>query len=282
MRLLVDRFLGSFRVRAAYQRLKSARVVGPALRWAVRLAFPPAQPRWVEIPRGLGKGLVLLVDPRYELAYVRGDHEPWVQDLVASWLRHGDVFYDVGAHVGFFSVLAGRLVRPGGAVIAFEPDPDNFARLEANIARNRMGCVRPVCAVVLDRSGTVSFARAPAASSRVEGRAVGSDGALATEVLSVPGVTLDDHYDPRPGVVKIDVEGGELQVLSGARRLLAEGKLGWIVEAHSEELEAALVRIFNNAGYTVRAMRPTHQSYPEYRQRYVLATIRSELSSSGG
>lgn len=64
----------------------------------------------------------MLCDPRYELGYVRGDYEPWT----AGFLRHhpsrGMIFLDVGAHAGYWSLLAARLVGPTGRVFAFEPD----------------------------------------------------------------------------------------------------------------------------------------------------------------
>ncbi len=286
MRGLVNWVLGSGRWVEAYKRLRALAGVGWVAGWASRMAFPANATRWVVVQRGMGQGLALLVYPRYELAFVRGDHEPAVQDLLSAWLRPGDIFFDVGAHVGFFSLIAARFVGPRGSVFAFEPDPDNFARFQANVARNRMDWVSATSVVVSDRHGVVAFARSSPASSRMEGTAAFGDAMTAAEKLTVQSVALDDHYDPREGIVKIDVEGGEVLVLKGAPRLLLRGNLRWIVEAHTPELEAAVVEVFREANYSwrvVNASRITRSSdaSPRYviaaREQQSLIPISSEL-----
>jgi len=272
MGLILNRLLASQRCFEFYKRLKTIKWVGSAVRWAAGLVFPARRARWVEVPRGPGRGLALLVYPRYDLEYVRGHHEPWMQDQLSLWLRPGDVFFDVGAHLGFFSLLAARLVGSGGGVFAFEPDPHNFARLEANVARNGTYWVSPFPAAVSDRRGQVSFARCATACSHMQGKVLVDESSGDADTLTVQAVTLDDHYDRRTGVVKVDVEGGELLVLSGAPRLLAEGSLRWLVEAHSEELEGAVVRVFHEAGYGCRTLsRLRSPSVSDASGRYVIA-----------
>src|SRR5205085_2724142 len=68
--------------------------------------------------------------------YLMGSTEPAVQDALVEWLRPGMSFYDVGANVGFFTVLAARLVARSGTVVALEPVARNRAVLERNIALN--------------------------------------------------------------------------------------------------------------------------------------------------
>lgn len=81
----------------------------------------------MSVPHGLNRGLEMLVDPRAELGYLRGDHEPWIQDLLADWLPPGAVFLDVGSHVGFFTMAASRLLGCDRTVIAVEPDSETFS-----------------------------------------------------------------------------------------------------------------------------------------------------------
>jgi len=90
---------------------------------------------WVEVPDGAGGGCWLLLDSRYEetASYSRAAHGPEIQALLREVLKPGDVFYDVGAHFGFYSFLAAGLVGPRGDVRCFEPDPDNFARLQQHM-----------------------------------------------------------------------------------------------------------------------------------------------------
>lgn len=272
MRRLLSRVIANRRWVETYRRLRAFPGIGPAIRWVSRLVLPVHAPRWVEIQSGVGRGLFLQSLPRFELAYVRGDHETVVQDLLSAWLRPRDIFFDVGAHVGFFSLIAGRLVGPEGTVLAFEPDPDNLTRLEAGIVRNRMEWIRANSVVVSDDHGKVWFARSSPASSGMEGRVVEGDVVSSTGRLVVQAVTLDDYFSTRAGVVKIDVEGGEIRALKGASHLLRDGNLRWIVEAHTEEIEAAIVPIFRNTGYRLRvisALRSTSASHLS--GRYVIA-----------
>jgi FkbM family methyltransferase len=277
MRRVLNHVLASTRCFDAYQRLKAVRGVGPLVRWASRWAFPPNRTRWVEVRRGMGQSLNLLVLPQYELAYIRGDHEPSIQNLMTSVLRQGDVFFDVGAHIGFFSLIAGRVVGSTGSVVAIEPDPGNFVRLTANIARNGMNWVKPIHAVALDRHGKAPFMRSAPASSGMEGRVVSEGSATAVGDLRVDCLMLDDHFSHRRGAVKVDVEGAELLVLKGAPRLLAEGQLTWIVEAHSAELEAAISQMFRDAGYTchrISALRSPSRT--NMAGRYVIAESKAQ------
>ena len=82
----------------------------------------------------------------------------------------------------------------------------------------------------------------------------GSDVGIGTEVMKVRAETLDDYFDSRQGVVKVDVEGEELHVLRGAKELLFQGRLHWIVEAHSKELTAAITWMLREAGYVCRVL----------------------------
>lgn len=272
MKRILTRVLASQRSLDLYNRLRANKWVGSAVRWAAGMVFPARRARWVEVQRGPGRGLSILVYPRYDLEYVRGDHESWMQDQLSSWLGRGEVFFDVGAHLGFFSLVAARLVGPSGAVLAFEPDPDNFARLQANIARNNTYWVRPYSLAVSDRRGTTLFARNSAACSGMQGRMLAGEAVTGEDILTVQAVTLDDHYDLRSGVVKVDVEGGELLVLKGAKRLLAEGSLRWLVEAHSGELETEVVEVLREAGYECRIVSCLRTpSVPEASGRYVIA-----------
>src|SRR5207245_4873141 len=133
----------------------------------------------------------------------------------------GCVFYDVGAHIGLFSLIASRLVGSTGAVFAFEPDVENVGILQQHIDRNAASNVRTVQSAVWSASGDVEFRPAVRASSRNTG-AVATDRDSAAGRVMVPAVALDDFAidHPAPHLIKIDVEGGEVDVLRGAERLL--------------------------------------------------------------
>jgi FkbM family methyltransferase len=76
---------------------------------------------------------------------------------LAASLRRGETFYDVGANVGFFTLIAARLVDPGGTVVAFEPLPENVAQLRRNVELNSFRHVVVVPAAVGGESGMRSF-----------------------------------------------------------------------------------------------------------------------------
>jgi FkbM family methyltransferase len=151
------------------------------------------------------------------------DRERLVTRLIADHVRSFDVFLDVGANSGFYSLLA-QAVNPNAFVAAFEPSPANAAVLRDNVALNEFA-IECLEAAVTDRSGPVTLFDFPGFSysaSLVEGFRPG------TSVRTVQGVTLDDFLELRglagkSVLCKIDVEGHELAVLQGAKRLLAAG-----------------------------------------------------------
>lgn len=103
---------------------------------------------------GHGRGIRLTIDPTREKYYWAGKHDVPVQDAHVSILHPGAVFWDVGAHVGFFSILAARAVRPRGRVHAFEPMPHNRRRLEEAVRLNHGENVVVHEFAVSDRNGS--------------------------------------------------------------------------------------------------------------------------------
>ena len=82
----------------------------------------------------------------------------------------GACFYDVGAHIGFYSLLAARLVGQGGHVVAFEPDPANAAVLRENITRNNLGQIEVVPVALWSHCGVVAFRRSASEHPEVSSR----------------------------------------------------------------------------------------------------------------
>jgi FkbM family methyltransferase len=144
----------------------------------------------------------------------------WEPDMAAHLrrsLRPGMTFVDVGAHVGYFSVLASALVGPRGRVVAVEPEPGNAALLRANLWRN--GCAN---AVVLEVAAHDRQGHLPLARNSVNR---GGSNLLGGGDLLVPCAALDDLLDalgpPAADVVKVDAEGTDHLVLRGMARALA-------------------------------------------------------------
>ncbi len=147
------------------------------------------------------------------------------------------LFLDVGANIGLYSCVLGRH-RLAPSVIAFEPDRENFARLQANIVLNELaGVIDARHAAVGAASGFVTLVPSGAANrgmSRVEPGAIGG--------YEVASVALDAVVPLRDAtiVMKVDVEGYEAQVLTGAQQLLSRNGGFAQIEAR-EDAAAALV-----------------------------------------
>ncbi|MFI5309591.1 MAG: FkbM family methyltransferase [Gemmatimonadales bacterium] len=175
-------------------------------------------------------------------------YEPETSLLLASVLKPGDVFIDVGAHVGYYTVLAAALVGPGGKVLSFEPAPVNYAHLIEHIRVNAVRHVLPLhCAagdteVVVDLHLNADNDGGHALwDVRRHRDNVKSREAPRTHPVFV--TTLDRvSCAVAPGrvkAIKIDVEGNEHAVLRGAQRLLAEHRVPFVIaEVNRDALRA--------------------------------------------
>lgn len=251
-----------------YFRLSRVPIVAPIQRRLARRAVPVGTLRWVAVPGGRNVGMRMHVDPRSELGYLRGDHEPWLQDLLAETLEPGGMYLDVGSHVGFFGMLAARIVGPEGTVHCFEPDPSTFRRLCDNLDANALSGVHRHNVAAWSSAGSVRFASSSDADSGVTGHVLEG----SPEGVDVPAVTLDGILDgDRPDLVKIDVEGAEVEALAGASATVRACATTWVVEVHSEALATAVIDLFREHGYATTTTSPVHATYSDYGQDYVVA-----------
>jgi FkbM family methyltransferase len=233
--------------------LKSFRrlpVVGDCLSWLGDKIVPRGTRTWAQVKNGPAAGIWLRLNPRTGLDTLRGAGEPEVQDALRRYLRPGMTFYDLGANIGFFSLLAARLVGDEGRVIAFEADPEIAARLREHVDRNRFRSATVVEKAVWSEARTVFFERVDPATSpdRGLGHVVNT---ASPNTVKIEAVTLDDfaRTSPAPDFIKCDVEGAEVEVFRGARRLLAEKRPGILCEIHSEENRRALLADLKRFGY---------------------------------
>jgi FkbM family methyltransferase len=261
-------------VRRAYSACRSVPVFGAGLARLVRIALPPSTRIWIQIPEGHGRGFWMHADPRFELGYSNGDYEPWIQELLKAELRPGGCYYDVGAHYGFFCLIATRFLGASGAVVALEPDPQNAAILKAHVARNDLDEINVVEAAVWSCAGQMTFEQASEASNRTQGK-ISSDGNGESARISVPAVRLDDLVFAEgyraPDLIKMDVEGAEWEALQGARRVLTEVKPKWLCEVHDPAQLGQIRAYFEQFGYRAEEWKPVHPHYADYRQIYLWA-----------
>jgi FkbM family methyltransferase len=150
-----------------------------------------------------------------------GSYEPEVRGAIKAWLGPGQTALDVGANVGWHTLLMARQVGPEGRVCAFEPNQTTRARLLDAAAANALTHVRVDPRGVAECSGRRRF-RAPAAGDLWDGtgRLVGDGAGTDIDCVSLDDFAAEERLDA-VGLLKIDVEGWELAVLRGARRVLA-------------------------------------------------------------
>jgi FkbM family methyltransferase len=198
---------------------------------------------WVsEQIQELGHEVIVLIRLPGETRYWRGDHEPGVQRAILEAMRSEAIVYDIGAHVGTVALGTARLVGEFGRVIAFDGDQENVERLRGSIARNGLESnLEVVHAAVWSRTASdgISFRRGATARSQGGVSADGQSPVIATgEIIKGPAITLDDFVataGPPPQLIKIDVEGGEYEVLRGGERLFESQRPLLIAEIHHQQ-----------------------------------------------
>jgi len=165
-------------------------------------------------------------------------YEPETTILLASVLKPGDVFVDVGAHVGYFTVLAAALVGAGGQVVSFEPEPGNYAQLIEHIRLNALTQVLPIhCAAGAEAGVHELHCNADNDGGHalwdVRSHPYNDRSRAAPRTHPVFVTTLDTALGAvAPGrirAIKIDVEGNEHAVLRGARRTLEAHRVPFVI-----------------------------------------------------
>ena len=223
-------------------------VVAPILRWYARRY---EEGSIVRIARGYASGMKWKRHHRYVNGYWTGVYEIGLQQALARELKKGDVFYDLGANAGFFSLLAAKLIGPQGRVFAFEPLPENIESIKEQIIINSLDFCELIPKAVSDRSGEIAFAAAHHASLGSINVQREND---VKEVLTVETVSLDEFVldHPRPDFIKIDVEGAEADVLTGAGTLLkSEDAPVLLIELHGRDKARKVEAILDSCGYQI-------------------------------
>jgi FkbM family methyltransferase len=183
------------------------------------------------------------------MIYCRGRPDWEEAAFLRHFLRPGDGFVDVGAHIGTYSLLAAPLVGPDGWVAAYEPSPESAARFRANLAMNAFPWVLLTEAAVGDSDGSVRF----------------TTGLMTINQIALPGMTrsiavrqlrLDEALSGREAAAaKLDIEGAEPLALAGWEQSLRRGRpLAMLIEINDGIRrfgfeEAAFLRWLADRGY---------------------------------
>ena len=207
-------------------------------------------------------GLRLRCDLRDELSrvvYYRGSVDRGLERRLTNSLRSGDLYVDVGAHIGFIVSLAASAVGPTGSIIAFEPAPETLTKLRKAVQESGRANIEVRFEAIGVSTGTSKlltpvddWAHQSSRASLVPAPGLGSGTPVPT--VSLTDVFVDDQRQIR--LLKIDVEGHERSVLHGARQLLSKRRCDAVLmELNPAALAAAgttvddLVAEMDEAGY---------------------------------
>lgn len=209
----------------------------------------------MQVAAGDLAGFSLLLDMQTEKDYWLGTYEPDLQSALRELILPGWVVYDVGANIGYVSLLLAKAAGESGRVFAFEALPANVDRLRCNVEMNGMaGRVTVVAGAVTQAAGPVRFlVHESGGMGKADGSA-GREDCYQSEII-VDGISLDEFVfargNPTPQAVKMDIEGGEVLALPGMRCLLAEARPLMLMELHGPESAHAAWEMLTAAGYQV-------------------------------
>jgi FkbM family methyltransferase len=210
---------------------------------------------WSHVVLGPLRGARFAMPALERPAYALGTYERHVVSAMRTHVVAGATAYDIGAHVGYLTLVLSRIVGPSGTVFAFEPDPRNREVLARNLAMNGARNVELSPLAVSEVSGMISFATFPGYST--VGHLANAETPSDAEVISVGATTIDEFIfqagHPAPSLVKIDVEGAEDKVLRGATETLARIRPTIICEVRGDVWEPVL-SMMRSAQYSAHVL----------------------------
>ncbi len=190
-----------------------------------RLATAGLHQRDLTIRHGVARGLKFNVgESCAELGL--GTYELPIQNIFSQHLHQGDVFYDIGANVGFFSIIAARLVGNTGKVYAFEPGQGNANSIRHNARLNNFSQIEVIAKAVSDTPGEGELLLAKYSGGHALSTADAPPdlaGKVTIELVTIDDLIAQNQIKP-PNFVKVDIEGAELDALRGMTETIKQYK----------------------------------------------------------
>lgn len=180
-----------------------------------------------------------------------GLHEPVLQDFLLELISPGDVVYDIGAHLGYYVLLAGRALKGNGTVVAYEPEAESYSLLERNVALNGLTELVTLRPIALGRNS---------GRGRVQQRGHSGEARIEVGEGEVTVGTLDEdvaaHDLAAPTIVLIDTEGMEADIFVGGWNTISSALPTLVCEHHG--LKQNLVDLLTPLGYEGRDVDAEH------------------------
>lgn len=172
---------------------------------------------------------------------------------IAKSLERGMVFLDIGANVGYYSILGAHRVGPTGRVFAMEPLPRNISFLHRHLTINNIQNVTIIPMACFHELSLLNFEVADNTATSHVRKELDKWDCVGKEKIIVAGVSIDlfcKKAGIRPDVIKIDVEGAELDVLSGAAIIIKNKSPKIFLSTHSEQLKQDCFELLAKHGYS--------------------------------
>jgi len=246
-----------------FSRIDYESFMGKFLRLPLRLL-----PKGIKVPiiQGPLKGYKWITDSGVH-GYWLGCYEINIVNQFVKYIRDNDinVVYDIGAHVGYYSLLASKFINQKGRVYAFEPNPRNVYYIKRHLQINNIRNVKIVEAAVCDNTTDLFFDNSFSSSM----------GKIGNKGIQVNGISLDyfvfELKNPIPQLIKIDIEGAENKALMGAKRLLTDYKPTIFLSTHGYDLKKKCEIFLLQLGYEIKEIEKAellcekkHEEYKQY------------------
>lgn len=194
-----------------------------------------------------------------------GNHSYWLgtyeKDYVKAftqYLRPGFVVFDIGAHAGYFTLNASRIVGNEGQVFAFEPLPHNISLLKKHLRLNSCTNVTLFETAVAGTSGRKRFISRNSFMGHLSGK-----GELEVEVITLDGLMLQKNFVV-PHAIKIDVEGHDYWVLKGAEKLIRENRPTLFISTHGKNNRDRVLQLLEDWQYQLTMIGQGSETNADY------------------
>lgn len=164
---------------------------------------------------------------------IRQSYDPVETELVKKEIKEGSAVIDIGANMGYYTLLFAKLVGKKGKVYSFEPEPNNFALLKKNISINNYHNVNIQQKAVSNTNKKINLYL----SKKSTGQHTIAPSRFCDKKIQVKSIRLDDDINEKIDFVKIDVEGAEYHVLSGMKNILKNQKIKLLLEFQTKNLQ---------------------------------------------
>ena len=160
--------------------------------------------------------------------------EGYESQVLKDHLKKGMTIIDIGANIGYYTLLMGQITGPDGIVYAFEPEPNNFRLLSKNILKNNIQNIHPFQKAVSDKNGFIKLFISK--EHRGDHKIFETDDKRPS--ITVDQISIDDFLKDKRKIdlIKMDIQGAEHLALEGLKHTIAENKDIIIITEFSPEL----------------------------------------------